>query len=182
MALSSSAPEPAQPFFPLQPQCKDFPRTRQGLFSNLCQKAQTFFLFLVLAARPVLVAAGQALHIDAQDIHAGQGGIGRGARTARVKAQADGVQGTAQVYIQTPDAKKKGPPQVRRPEKPLSVPGPAGTYLLGRTVSTGMDAFLTTFSATEPKRMRSMPLRPWVPMTMRSAPSSLARVRISSAA
>ena len=52
----------------------------------------------------------------------------------------------------------------------------------GRMVSTGMSAFLTTFSATEPKRMRSMPLRPWVPMTMMSTFSSWARFRISSAA
>lgn len=33
-------------------------------------------------------------------------------------------------------------------------------YLPGRTVSTGMGELLTTFSATEPKRMRSMPVRP----------------------
>ncbi len=52
----------------------------------------------------------------------------------------------------------------------------------GRTVNTGMGALLTTFSATEPNRMRSMPLRPWVPMTIMSAPFSWATVRISSAA
>ncbi len=53
---------------------------------------------------------------------------------------------------------------------------------VGRMVSTGQVAFFTTFSATEPNRMRSMPLRPRVPMTMMSACSLSARARISSAA
>lgn len=53
---------------------------------------------------------------------------------------------------------------------------------VGRMVRTGQVAFLTTFSATEPKRMRSMPLRPRVPMTMMSACSLSAMARISSAA
>lgn len=36
----------------------------------------------------------------------------------------------------------------------------------GRTVITGIVAVLTTFSATEPKSILSMPVRPWVPITM----------------
>ena len=53
---------------------------------------------------------------------------------------------------------------------------------VGRMVSTGQVAFFTTFSATEPNRIRSMPLRPRVPITMMSACSLSARARISSAA
>lgn len=39
----------------------------------------------------------------------------------------------------------------------------------GRMVRTGTFDWVTTFSATEPNRILSMPLRPCVPMTMRSA-------------
>ena len=49
----------------------------------------------------------------------------------------------------------------------------------GRMVKTGHLELLTTFSSTEPKRMRSIPVRPWVPMMMRSAFSSSARLSIS---
>lgn len=59
----------------------------------------------------------------------------------------------------------------------------SGCYrFVGRTVITGMSAPLTTFSATEPKRIRSMPLRPCVPMMIRSAPIVPTIFRISSAA
>ena len=51
----------------------------------------------------------------------------------------------------------------------------------GLMVNTGQSAALTTFSATEPKMMRSMPVRPWVPMMIMSACCSAAALRISSA-
>jgi len=43
-----------------------------------------------------------------------------------------------------------------------------------RTVNTGTDEDRTTFSATLPSNRRSMPPRPWVPITTRSQPSSSA--------
>ncbi len=48
-----------------------------------------------------------------------------------------------------------------------------------RTVSTGHGANLTTFSATAPNNNWAIALRPCVPITMRSTPSSLAALTIS---
>lgn len=49
----------------------------------------------------------------------------------------------------------------------------AGAYRL-RTVSTGQGASCTTRSATLPRKNRENPVRPWVPMTIRSARLPLA--------
>jgi hypothetical protein len=47
------------------------------------------------------------------------------------------------------------------------------SLLKGFTTNTGTSAVLTTLSATEPKITLSMPLRPWVPMIIKSIPSFL---------
>src|SRR5687768_5379621 len=49
----------------------------------------------------------------------------------------------------------------------------------GGTVSTGHGARRTTCSATLPRSRRSSPVRPWVPITIRSACSSVAAPTIS---
>lgn len=51
-----------------------------------------------------------------------------------------------------------------------------------RTTSTGTSERRTTASATEPRSARSRPVRPWVPMTIRSALRLLAKSTISRSA
>ncbi len=58
----------------------------------------------------------------------------------------------------------------------------SGPPYAGWMVSTGSGELLTTFSATDPNTMRSMPRRPWVPMTMSPQPCSLATLTMASGA
>jgi len=51
-----------------------------------------------------------------------------------------------------------------------------------RTVITGQGACWTTLSAVEPRRRWARPVRPWVPMAMRSAPRARASSTMTSGA
>src|SRR5262249_2708724 len=135
------------------------------------------------------LAAGAAL-----PGHAGGGGgagdgqprPGRGrrrpAQARRAELPRHGRSGTGAVRAPARAGVAGGRPRPRRARPGAwAGPHPAAPPTRGRTVRTGQTARRRTASATLPRRVRLSPVRPWLPITIRSQPDPRATLRISAA-